>query len=233
MWYRKICFFVVFFKVIDQRLNGSPYAQAASQPAALWESSIWPLVKQNVTDHFCCGRLDEGTIAEKFHFDDREVLLQHLNLCPAKWTPDLTPQTHTHTPVACTGYFILTILGKNSGIEVTHTSPKDHVLYRTLCFLLCSKTMLKSQPDWVCDNKWSSFLFSGLNQKAAVDILFLPVVTLDDPRAAGVPHSHHDNSLLSCLTTGHVYVEPDGTCPDPGVFCLVVYFYVHIAHISA
>ncbi|KAA0716663.1 RPA-related protein RADX [Triplophysa tibetana] len=153
-------------EVIDPRLSGSPDAQAASQPAASWESSIWPLVKQNVTDHFCCGRLDEGSIAEKFHFDDREVLLQHLSLCPAKWTPDLTPQTHTHTPVACPGYFILTIL--------------------------------------------------GLNQKAAVDILFLPVVTLDDPRAAGVPHSHHDNSLLSCLTTGHVYVEPDGTCPDPG-----------------
>lgn len=153
-------------EVNNQRQTGSPDAQAATQPAALWESSIWPLVKQNMTDHVCCGRLDKGSIAEKFHFDDREVLLQHLNLWPAKWTPDLTSQTHTHTPVACTGYFILTIL--------------------------------------------------GLNQKAAVDILFLPVVTSDDPRAAGVPHTHHDNSLLSCLTTGLVCVQPDGTCLDLG-----------------
>ncbi|KAL0194317.1 hypothetical protein M9458_012613, partial [Cirrhinus mrigala] len=85
-------------------------------------------------------------IPEKFHFDDREVLLHHLNLSPARWTPDLTSQTHTHTPVACTGYFTLTIL--------------------------------------------------GLNQTAAVDVLFVPAVSLDDPRAAGVPHTQHDNSLL-------------------------------------
>ncbi|XP_026066507.1 RPA-related protein RADX isoform X1 [Carassius auratus] len=139
--------------------------QAASHPTALWESRVWPLVKQQVTDHICCGRLDQESIPEKFHFDDREVLLHHLNLSPARWTPDLTSQTHTHTSVACTGYFTLTIL--------------------------------------------------GLNQRAAVDVQFVPVISPDDPRAAGVPHTQHDNSLLSCISTGQLCVQPDGSCPAP------------------
>ncbi|XP_051534079.1 RPA-related protein RADX [Myxocyprinus asiaticus] len=138
--------------------------QAASHTSAMWESSYWPLLKQKVTDHFYCGKLDQESIPEKFHFDDKEILLHHLNLSPARWTPDLN--SHTHTPVACTSYFTLTIL--------------------------------------------------GLNHKAAVDVMFVPVISSDDPRAAGVPHSQHDNSLLSCLSTGHLCVQPDGTHPAPG-----------------
>uniref|UniRef100_A0A8C1HGJ5 RPA1 related single stranded DNA binding protein n=1 Tax=Cyprinus carpio carpio TaxID=630221 RepID=A0A8C1HGJ5_CYPCA len=151
-------------KEIVQTLQVPDVQQAASPPTALWESRVWPSVKQQVTDHFCCGRLDQESVPEKFHFDDREVLLHHLNLSPARWTPDLT--SHTHTPVACTGYFTLTIL--------------------------------------------------GLKQMAAVDVLFVPVVSPDDPRAAGVPHSQHDNSLLSCISTGRLCVQPDGSCPTPG-----------------
>lgn len=151
----------------DQRLTCPPDTEAAaSHPAALWESGMWALVKQEVTDHIPCGKLDQESLTEKFHFDDREILHHYLNLSPAKWTPDIISQIHTHTPVACTGYFTLTIL--------------------------------------------------GLNQKAAVDIQFLPVVSPDAPQAAGVQHSQHDNSLLSCLTTGHLCVQPDGTCPAPG-----------------
>uniref|UniRef100_A0A8C2H8A5 RPA1 related single stranded DNA binding protein n=1 Tax=Cyprinus carpio TaxID=7962 RepID=A0A8C2H8A5_CYPCA len=151
-------------KEIVQTLQVPDVQQAASPPTALWESRVWPSVKQQVTDHFCCGRLDQESVPEKFHFDDREVLLHHLNLSPARWTPDLT--SHTHTPVACTGYFTLTIL--------------------------------------------------GLKQMAAVDVLFVPVVSPDDPRAAGVPHTQHDNSLLSCISTGRLCVQPDGSCPTPG-----------------
>ncbi|XP_051748683.1 RPA-related protein RADX isoform X2 [Ctenopharyngodon idella] len=153
-------------KETDQTSQVPGVQQAASHPSALWESKVWPLVKQEVADHFCCGRLDQESIPEKFHFDDREVLLHDLNLSPARWNPDLTSQTHTHTPVACTGYFMLTIL--------------------------------------------------GLNQTAAVDVLFVPVVSSDDPRAAGVPQTQHDNSLLSCISSGRLYVQPDGSCPTPG-----------------
>ncbi|XP_067295279.1 RPA-related protein RADX isoform X2 [Pseudorasbora parva] len=153
-------------KVTDQTLQVPDVQQAASHPTALWESRVWPLVKHQVEDHFCCGRLDQESIPEKFHFDDREVLLHDLNLSPARWNPDLTLQTRTHTPVACTGYFTLTIL--------------------------------------------------GLNQTAAVDVLFVPVVSSDDPRAAGVPHTQHDNSLLSCMSSGRLCVQPDGSCAAPG-----------------
>ncbi|KAG1958290.1 RPA-related protein RADX isoform X4 [Pimephales promelas] len=149
----------------DQTSQVPDVQQAASHPIALWESRVWPLVKQQVTDHICSGRLDQESIPEKFHFDDREVLLHDLNLSAARWNPDLTSQTHTHTPVACPGYFMLTIL--------------------------------------------------GLNQTAAVDVLFVPVVSSDDPRAAGVPDTQHDNSLLSCISSGRLCVQPDGSFPAP------------------
>lgn len=119
-----------------------------------------------MTEHFCCGRLSQESLSEKFCFDDREVLLHNLNLSPSRWSPDMSSQTRTHTPVACTGYFTLTIL--------------------------------------------------GLNQTAAVDVQFVPVVSSDDPRAAGIPHTPHDNSLLSCISTGRLCVQPDGSCPSPG-----------------
>uniref|UniRef100_A0A8C1CKF5 RPA1 related single stranded DNA binding protein n=1 Tax=Cyprinus carpio carpio TaxID=630221 RepID=A0A8C1CKF5_CYPCA len=118
---------------IDHTLQVPDVQQAASHPTVLWESGVWPLVKQQVTDHFCCGRLDQESIPEKFHFDDREVLLHHLNLSPARWTPDLTSQTHTHTPVACTGYFTLTILGKSSTCSSPYWS------------LMCSAPQLESE----------------------------------------------------------------------------------------
>lgn len=67
-------------------------------------------------------------------------------------------------------------------------------------------------------NNWSSLLLSGLNQTAAVDVLLVPVVSSDDPRAAGVPQTQHDNSLLSCISSGRLCVQPDGSCPTPGVY---------------
>nr|XP_001343120.6 uncharacterized protein CXorf57 homolog [Danio rerio] len=150
----------------DQASQTQDEHQTESQPTALWESSIWLSAKQQVTEHFCCGRLSQESLSEKFCFDDREVLLHNLNLSPSRWSPDMSSQTRTHTPVACTGYFTLTIL--------------------------------------------------GLNKTAAVDVQFVPVVYSDDPRAAGIPHTPHDNSLLSCISTGRLCVQPDGSCPSPG-----------------
>uniref|UniRef100_A0A3Q2DHU0 RPA1 related single stranded DNA binding protein, X-linked n=1 Tax=Cyprinodon variegatus TaxID=28743 RepID=A0A3Q2DHU0_CYPVA len=42
----------------------------------------------------------------------------------------------------------------------------------------------------------------GINQQIAIDAAFLPVVCSDDPRAVGRCQDPHDNSMLSCLSTG-------------------------------
>ncbi|KAK3526875.1 hypothetical protein QTP86_001263 [Hemibagrus guttatus] len=47
----------------------------------------------------------------------------------------------------------------------------------------------------------------GLNQQAAVDSFFLPVFNTEDPRAVGTSTGLHDNSLMSCLSTGRVCAQ--------------------------
>ncbi|XP_035999204.1 RPA-related protein RADX [Fundulus heteroclitus] len=42
----------------------------------------------------------------------------------------------------------------------------------------------------------------GINKQIAVDAAFLPVVRSDDPRAVGLSQDPHDNSMLSCLSSG-------------------------------
>ncbi|XP_014852320.1 PREDICTED: uncharacterized protein CXorf57-like isoform X2 [Poecilia mexicana] len=42
----------------------------------------------------------------------------------------------------------------------------------------------------------------GINKQIAVDAAFLPVVRADDPRAVGLSQDPHDNSMLSCLSSG-------------------------------
>uniref|UniRef100_M4ACW4 RPA1 related single stranded DNA binding protein, X-linked n=1 Tax=Xiphophorus maculatus TaxID=8083 RepID=M4ACW4_XIPMA len=42
----------------------------------------------------------------------------------------------------------------------------------------------------------------GINKQIAVDAAFLPVVRSDDPRAVGLSRDPHDNSMLSCLSSG-------------------------------
>ncbi|XP_076024400.1 RPA-related protein RADX isoform X2 [Genypterus blacodes] len=42
----------------------------------------------------------------------------------------------------------------------------------------------------------------GLNKQIAVEAAFLPVVHSGDPRAVGLPRNHHDNTMLSCLSSG-------------------------------
>ncbi|XP_053086226.1 RPA-related protein RADX [Pangasianodon hypophthalmus] len=145
----------------DNSETGSPpdTQQSPTQPVASWESSAWPLLKQDVKDHVRCASLDCESVPEKFRFDDRDVLLHRVNLSPAKWSPDLPSDTNsdTHTPVNFTGYLTLTLL--------------------------------------------------GLNQQAAVDSLFLPVFCAEDPRAVGTSYGLHDNTLMSCLSTGRVCTQ--------------------------
>ncbi|XP_017291017.1 RPA-related protein RADX [Kryptolebias marmoratus] len=42
----------------------------------------------------------------------------------------------------------------------------------------------------------------GINKRIAVDAAFLPVARADDPRAVGRPQEPHDNTMLSCLSSG-------------------------------
>ncbi|XP_062845190.1 RPA-related protein RADX [Trichomycterus rosablanca] len=129
----------------------------ASRPVALWESSVWSSLKHDVADHISCPVLNTESVPERFSFDNRDVLLQRINLSPSKWSPDLPSDSHwdTHTAVEFPGYLTLTIL--------------------------------------------------GLNQEAAVDSLFLPVFTPEDPRAVGTSCSLHDDTLMSCLTAGRIH----------------------------
>ncbi|KAJ8401826.1 hypothetical protein AAFF_G00377970 [Aldrovandia affinis] len=62
----------------------------------------------------------------------------------------------------------------------------------------------------------------GVNQQTAIDAVFVPVLSSEDPRSIGVPRDPHDNTLLSCLSTGFVSplknpMEEDLPIhPDPG-----------------
>ncbi|TSR75241.1 hypothetical protein Baya_11835 [Bagarius yarrelli] len=130
--------------------------QSITHPVASWESSVWSLLKQELTNHVRCGFLDRESVPEKFRYDDRDVILHRINLSPAKWSPNhpSDSDSDTHMPINFTGYLTLTVL--------------------------------------------------GLNQQAAIDCLFLPVFCDEDPRAAGTSSGLHDDTLMSCLSTGRV-----------------------------
>ncbi|XP_057677822.1 RPA-related protein RADX isoform X2 [Corythoichthys intestinalis] len=42
----------------------------------------------------------------------------------------------------------------------------------------------------------------GINKEMAVDAAFLPIVHSKEPRAVGLPQGRHDNTMLSCLSSG-------------------------------
>ncbi|XP_058845546.1 RPA-related protein RADX-like isoform X1 [Acipenser ruthenus] len=77
----------------------------------------------------------------------------------------------------------------------------------------------------VCNHGYYVVTIMGVNQQVAVDAVFLPVMSPDDPRRVGRPQAPHDNTLLSCLTEGFVSPESTGTAgwggarqsfPSPG-----------------
>ncbi|KAJ7995889.1 hypothetical protein DPEC_G00231390 [Dallia pectoralis] len=52
----------------------------------------------------------------------------------------------------------------------------------------------------------------GLNQQIAVDAAFLPVMSSGDPRSLGLVQDPHDNTLLSCLSSGFFCPLTDPLC---------------------
>ncbi|XP_007257559.3 RPA-related protein RADX [Astyanax mexicanus] len=140
---------------------------AVAHSSASWESSDWAILKHSVANRIRCCSLNPESVSEKFCFDDRDSLLQRINLSPSRWSPDLpiNTQLNTLTPVDCAGYFTLTVL--------------------------------------------------GLNQQAAVDALFVPVLSPEDPRAVGKLAAPNDNTLMSGLSTGHGCVQAGGVHFSP------------------
>ncbi|KAM4545761.1 RPA-related protein RADX isoform 2-T2 [Odontesthes bonariensis] len=49
----------------------------------------------------------------------------------------------------------------------------------------------------------------GINKQMAVDAAFFPIVRSDDPRAVGLPLDPHDNTMLSCLSSGFLFPLSD------------------------
>lgn len=100
--------------------------RSPTRPVASWESSAWPLHKQDVTDHLLCASPDRESVPEKFRFDDRDVLLHRINLIPAKWSPEFPSDANldTYTPVNFPGYFTLTLLGETGPTQVYDFSGK-------------------------------------------------------------------------------------------------------------
>ncbi|KAM6907551.1 RPA-related protein RADX [Xenentodon cancila] len=45
----------------------------------------------------------------------------------------------------------------------------------------------------------------GVNKQIAVDAAFFPVLRSDEPQAVGLPQHPHDNTMLSCLTSGFLW----------------------------
>ncbi|XP_067113308.1 RPA-related protein RADX [Osmerus mordax] len=115
-----------------------------------WESASWSSLKREVAVHLHPAGLDADHFSHKFRVHDQQLLLQLINLHPARWTREQTPDPRP--PLSHHGYYHLTIL--------------------------------------------------GINQQVAVDAAFLPVMSLEDPRAVGLPQDPHDNRLLSCLSAG-------------------------------
>uniref|UniRef100_A0A3Q2ZU28 RPA1 related single stranded DNA binding protein, X-linked n=1 Tax=Kryptolebias marmoratus TaxID=37003 RepID=A0A3Q2ZU28_KRYMA len=57
----------------------------------------------------------------------------------------------------------------------------------------------------------------GINKRIAVDAAFLPVARADDPRAVGRPQEPHDNTMLSCLSSGFLCpLGGEAAPPEPG-----------------
>ncbi|XP_061903986.1 RPA-related protein RADX [Entelurus aequoreus] len=57
----------------------------------------------------------------------------------------------------------------------------------------------------------------GINKMMAVDAAFLPVVCSTEQRAVGLPHARHDNTMMSCLSSGFVcpLIHSKETSPRP------------------
>ncbi|XP_033498804.2 RPA-related protein RADX isoform X1 [Epinephelus lanceolatus] len=96
---------------VECHLNENQDSNVAS-----WESSSWPMQRQEVSEHLCHGGLYQDSVSRRFTFDEKNVLLQQSNLQPARWTPGQSADTVP--PMVCPGYYQVTILGINKQIAV-------------------------------------------------------------------------------------------------------------------
>ncbi|XP_074527561.1 RPA-related protein RADX isoform X2 [Halichoeres trimaculatus] len=88
----------------------------ANSDVPSWESRCWSKQQEEVVEHLCQGGLYQDSISQRFTFDDKDVLLQQSNLQPTRWTPE--NNAGPIQPVACSGYYQVTILGINQQIAV-------------------------------------------------------------------------------------------------------------------
>uniref|UniRef100_A0A8B9HGB9 RPA1 related single stranded DNA binding protein n=1 Tax=Astyanax mexicanus TaxID=7994 RepID=A0A8B9HGB9_ASTMX len=111
--------FYSFFLDSSEATSAPDTEPAVAHSSASWESSDWAILKHSVANRIRCCSLNPESVSEKFCFDDRDSLLQRINLSPSRWSPDLplNTQLNTLTPVDCAGYFTLTVLGKRQWQE--------------------------------------------------------------------------------------------------------------------
>lgn len=66
------------------------------------------------------------------------------------------------------------------------------------------ETAASSLPQAPCPGHFQLTVL-GINKQIAFDAAFHPVVRADDPRAVGLSQDPHDNSMLSCLSSGFLW----------------------------
>lgn len=87
-----------------------------------WESPSWPALKRDVAVHLHPAGLDAENFSHKFRVHDQQLLLQLVNLHPARWRREQTPETRA--PLSHHGYYHLTILGKDGFIVIISISSR-------------------------------------------------------------------------------------------------------------
>ncbi|TKS83510.1 hypothetical protein D9C73_017623 [Collichthys lucidus] len=86
--------------------------------------------RQEVSEHLCEGGLYQDSVSRRFTSDERDVLLQLVNLQPTRWSP--TQSGDTVPPMVWPGHYQVTILGflcplidAASHSETTHPEPEE------------------------------------------------------------------------------------------------------------
>uniref|UniRef100_A0A8C7ZR91 RPA1 related single stranded DNA binding protein n=1 Tax=Oryzias sinensis TaxID=183150 RepID=A0A8C7ZR91_9TELE len=64
-----------------------------------------------------------------------------------------------------------------------------------------SKQSSESVPPVLCSGYYQLTIL-GINKQIAVDAAFLPVASSDDPQAVSLPQDLHNNTMLTCLSSG-------------------------------
>ncbi|XP_039622214.1 RPA-related protein RADX isoform X1 [Polypterus senegalus] len=98
-----------------------------------WQSTMWPVVKEHLSEHLEYNCLLPGSVPFKFKYDCKEFLMQQCNLHPAKWSPpdfnaDMSSGSIHHLSVD--GYYVITLTGLNRKVAISTvflpvTSPED------------------------------------------------------------------------------------------------------------